>query len=331
MTLRLVGVEEHFVTHEVLDVGRSLAPDDRDLAFGPASEGDTSSRLLDVSRDRLAAMAATGLDTQVLSLTTPGLQNLRDADAVSLQRSTNDVLADTVRADPEHFQGLAALATTAPDAAAAELDRAVRTLHLDGAMLYGRTGDQHLDHRDLWPVFEAAEALRVPLYLHPQCPPFEVRDAYYGGFDDVVSAAFATHGIGWHYEAGIEFVRLVLSGALDRFPDLQLIIGHWGELVLFYLERIEHLARLASLPRTLSEYVRSNLYITPSGILSDRYLRWATEIVGAERLLFATDYPFEAASQRGARPFLDNTTISDTNRELLAHGNWDRLRSSIRR
>ena len=329
--MRLVGLEEHVVTEQVLDAWRELPARERDLAFGPATQGETAWRLLDVGAERLAAMDATGLDVQVLSLTTPGLQDLPAGRAVPLQREVNDHLAETVRARPDRFQGLATLATAAPAAAAAELERAVTRLGLNGAMVYGRTGDVGLDHPSLWPVLEAAEALRAPLHLHPQSPPAAVRAAYYSGFGEVVDAAFATFGVGWHYDAGLQFLRLALAGVFDRFPDLQVVVGHWGEMVLFFLERIEKLAGAAGLARPLGEYARENLHVAPSGILSHRYLRWALEVVGADRVVFSTDYPFEAASLGGARRFVEEAEISGDQRRLVGAGSWDRLCAAIRR
>ncbi len=329
--MRLVGVEEHFVTCEVLNANRRLDPADRDLAFGPASEGETSKRLLELGDDRIAAMDATGLDIQVLSLTTPGLQNLPAADTVPLQRSTNDILATTVSGRPDRFQGLATLATGDPKAAAHELERAIRHLGFNGAMVYGRTGEKNMDHTDFWPIYEAADALRAPLHLHPQSPPTTVRDAYYSGFTPVIGASFATFGIGWHYDAGVQFLRLVVAGVFDRFPHLQVIVGHWGELILFYLERIQHLADVAHLQRPLIEYVRNNLYVASSGILSTRYLHWAIDIAGADRVLFSTDYPFEQASTTGARLFLEESPLTQATTTAIASGNWDRLTSEIRR
>lgn len=246
--LRIVGLEEHFVTTAVLEAGRALDPAERDIAFIPASQGETSRLLLDLADERLSVMDATGLDVAVLSLTTPGLQNLPMQESLRLQAATNDVLADAVRGNPQRFQGLAALATAAPSAAAGELERAVTELGLDGAMLFGRSGDRNLDDPAFWAIFEAAEALRVPLHLHPQSPPPAVREAYYGGFEAEVSAGFATHGVGWHYDSGVQFLRLVLSGVFDRFPDLQVVVGHFGELVLFYLERIQHLQTWLTFP-----------------------------------------------------------------------------------
>ena len=186
-----------------------------------------------------------GVDVHVLSLTTPGTQNLEPDQAVALQKESNDLLAETVRAHPDRLQGLATLATPAPAQAARELERAVTTLGLDGAMLFGRTRDLNLEHPSFWPIFEAAADLNAPLYLHPQSPPPAVRTAYYDGFGAEVDAAFATHGVGWHYETGVQILRLILAGVFDRFPELQMTTGHWGELILFFLDRIDQLAEAA--------------------------------------------------------------------------------------
>ena len=327
--VEITGLEEHFVTPGLLDAWGKLPPDRRDLAFRPAAEGDTGRRLLELGPERIAAMDATGLSVQVLSLTTPGVQNLPARQAVALAREANDLLAAAVTARPDRFGGLAALPTSAPGAAADELERALAGLGLDGAMLFGRTGPRHLDHASLWPVYEAAERRGAPVHLHPQSPPPPVRDAYYAGLAPAVEAAFATFGVGWHYDAGVEFLRMVLAGVFDRFPRLQVVIGHWGELVLFFLERIAHLASVAGLPRNLHEYARNNLIVAPSGILSHRYLRWAKEVVGADRIVFSTDYPFEPASQGGARDFLAAAELSDHERNLIASGNWARLRAGL--
>ena len=276
-------------------------------------------------------LVKSGVDVQVLSLTAPGLQNLASEDAVALQGAVNDLIAGTVRSAPDRFQGFATLATPAPREAARELERAVTRLGLNGAMLFGRTRERNLDHLDNWPIFETADALGAPLYIHPQSPQPAVREALYSGLSDEVDAAFATHGIGWHYEAGVQILRLVLSGVFDRFPGLQLITGHWGEVVLFYLDRIDRLGGIAKLERPVSDYFRRHVSVTPSGLFSRRYLRWAIEVLGADRILFSTDYPFVPVPPGGARRFLEEAELNDADRALVAHGNWDRLVATIRR
>jgi len=329
--MRVIGLEEHFVTAEVLRAWRALDPRWQDLSLIPSTRGETARRLAEVGDERLTAMDDAGVDVQVLSLSSPGVQSLDRGEAVALQTAANDVLSEVVRRRPDRFGGLATLATPDPPAAAAELERAVTRLGLDGAMVFGRTRDRTMDAPEFWPIYEAAAALRAPLYLHPQTPSPAVRDAYYGGYDPRLSAALATHGIGWHYETGVELLRLILAGVFDRFPDLQIIVGHWGELVLFYLDRIASLDELGTLRRPITDYFRTNVHITPSGVLSHRYRQWATDVIGVDRILFATDYPFVGVAEGGARTFLREAALSETDRAAVASGNWTRLRTAIRR
>ena len=329
--MQITGLEEHFVTTEVREAWGALDPRWQDLSLIPSTHGATARRLADLGDERLTAMADAGVDTQVLSLSTPGVQSLDRPEAVALQTAANDVLSDAVHRRPDRFGGLATLATPDPSAAAAELERAVTRLGLDGAMIFGRTRDRTMDAPEFWPIYEAAEALRAPLHLHPQTPPPAVRQAYYSGYGDRLSASFATHGIGWHYESGIELLRLILAGVFDRFPGLQIVVGHWGELVLFYLDRIGSLDELATLQRPIADYFRTNVHVTPSGVLSHRYLQWAVDVIGVDRIMFATDYPFVATAKGRAQTFLREASLSDTDRAAIASGNWARLRSAIRR
>ena len=269
-------------------------------------------------------MDETGVDVQVLSLTSPALQTL-DRTAAGIAARTNELLAATVATNPERFQGLAALPTPVPREAARELERAVRQFGLKGAMLFGRTHEKNLDHKDFWGVFECAEDLGVPLFIHPQIPQRAVREAYYSGYDDQVDLAFATYGLGWHYEAGVQFVRMMLAGVFDRFPGLQVILGHWGEMVLFYAERLYALDRTAKLGRPVRDYLRQNLYVTASGMFSHAYMSRAIEVVGTDRILFSTDYPYLYRPGGEARQFVQTAALKDTEKNQFAHGNWERL------
>jgi predicted TIM-barrel fold metal-dependent hydrolase len=198
-------------------------------------------------------------------------------------------------------------------------------------MLFGRTGERNLDHPDFLPILEAAAALRAPLYIHPQTPALSVRQQYYSRFDEELNDRLATAGIGWHYETGIQILRLILSGILDRLPDLQFILGHWGETVLFFLDRIDMLSSTAKLNRPVSDCFRTKVSMTPGGILSERYLRWAIEVLGSDRILFATDYPYKTFRNGDARQFLQDASISNVDREKISCSNWDRLCNDIRR
>jgi len=264
---------------------------------------------------------------QVLSLTSPALHNL-GSESISLARLTNDYIAATVKHTPGRFQGLATLPMPDAKAAARELERSV-ALGLKGAMLCGRTGEKNLDSKDFWELFACAETLGVPLFIHPQIPQKPVRDIYYSGFDKLTNLAFATFGLGWHYEAGIQFTRLVVAGVFDRFPNLQVILGHWGEVILFYTERLASLAKIAGLKKPFIDYVRQNLYVTASGMFSQAYLKRTLDIIGTDRILFSSDYPYQYRPGRDARNFLKAAELDIATKEKFAFANWERLTNSI--
>ena len=320
--MKLIAVEEHFLIPEVSEAWAAAAADDPTSAF---DQGEIGARLADLGEGRLALMDEAGVDMQVLSLTTPGLHNLGVEESLALARRTNDLIAGTVAKRPDRFQGFAALPTPAPDLVPRELERAVQDLGLKGAMLSGRTRDKHLDHPDFRPLFECAAALRIPIFIHPQIPLRAVRDAIYSGLGSDIDLALAAYGLGWHYEAGLQFVRLMLAGTFDRHPDLQIVLGHWGEVILFYVERLSALQRAAKLDRPIVDYVRNNLYVTASGMFSANYLQRCIEIVGIERILFSTDFPYQYRPGRQARGFLESAPLDETGREMFAHGNWERL------
>lgn len=140
-----------------------------------------------------------------------------------------------------------------------------------------------------------------------------------------IDLSLAAYGLGWHYEAGLQFVRLILSGTFDRHPDLQIVLGHWGEVVLFYLERLAALDRAAKLTRSVAECMRNNLYVTASGMFSVDYLQRCIEIVGVDRILFSTDFPYQYRPGQDARRFLERTPLDDADKRKFAHGNWERL------
>lgn len=322
---RIVGLEEHMATPDVFAAWRKHDPDLAEPVMRWTVSGNVAGPLLDLDAARIRDMDIAGVDQAILSLTSPGLQNLPRAEAVALQGPTNDIIADAVKRHPDRFRGFATLATPDPVAAAAEIDRAVSTLNLDGVLLHTLSGDEFHDLPKYWDIFAAAEHHRVPIYIHPSLPPRTAVDAYYDGF-----GLLGTGAPGWHYQTGIAVLRMILAGVFDRFPELQVVIGHWGEMVLFYLERIQLLTGAANLQRPLVEYFQNNVHITPGGIASHRYLAWAIEVLGADRIMHATDYPFNSATDFAARTFLDTADITDTDRRKIASENWDGLIGTIR-
>jgi predicted TIM-barrel fold metal-dependent hydrolase len=327
--MKIVAIEEHFLSEDVRAAWAT--PSARQDGSELLNHGEVKDRLVELSDARIARMDEGGVDVQVLSLTSPGLHNLEPAEGIALARQTNDLIAATIAGRPDRFDGFATMPVTAPQEAAAELERCVRDLGMKGAMLFGRTGDRNLDHPDFLPILEMAAHLRVPLFIHPQVPTRAVREAYYSGFSPEVDFAFAAFGIGWHYDCGIQFLRLALAGVFDRFPDLQIILGHWGELVLFYTERLKSFSRVAKLQRSVVDTMRENLYVTSSGMFHPSNFRSAVEVVGIDRVLFSTDYPYQYRPGRGPADFLEQLPISPEEKEKIAHGNWARLTSSIGR
>ncbi|MCL4638308.1 MAG: amidohydrolase family protein [Pseudosphingobacterium sp.] len=320
--MKLIAIEEHFLTKAVREAW-SKNPD-KDDPTQNLHLGEIENRLEDIGNSRLQLMDEAGIDVQVLSLTSPSLHNL-GSESIYLAIETNNYITEIIRKTPDRFQGFAALPMYAPKEAAKELERSVNELGLKGAMLCGRTREKNLDHKDFWEVFECAETLGVPLFIHPQIPQKAVRDIYYTGFDDMIDLAFSTFGLGWHYEAGIQFVRLVLAKVFDRFPNLQIILGHWGEVILFYTERLASLNRVTQLYKPFIDYIQQNLYITASGMFSHDYLQRSLEIIGIDRILFSSDYPYQYRHGHDARNFLEATALSDEDKRKFAFANWEQL------
>jgi uncharacterized protein len=325
---RLIGLEEHFLTPKFLEgPGLSLKQQAQSANANIASRySKIIDQLCDVDNGRLAAMDAAGMDVQVLTLHAPGVEQLDPAEAINLARETNDWLAGAVRRHPDRYVGFAALPTMVPDIAVSELKRMVHDHGFKGAVINGHTRGRYLDDKFFWPILECAESLHVPLYLHPAPPPKSVIETYYtGNFSPEVTAQLATPAWGWHIETAVHVLRLILSGAFDRYPDLQLVIGHLGEALPFMLPRLNLTLskEITRLERSMGDYLRQNIYYTISGFnFSPTFLDLFLE-VGAERIIFSADYPW--GSMQAARTFLEQLPISPADKERIAHANAEKL------
>jgi uncharacterized protein len=315
----IIGIEEHWLPRGLDRALRAVPGPQRDDSLVLNEHGDAGERLADTSSGRTAAMDAQGVDLQVISVAPPGAQGLDGPDSVAHSREANDEAAAAVAANPTRLRALATLPLADPAAAAAELERAAG-LGLVGAMVYGRTGGTPLDDPRLDDVWAVAEQQRMPVFIHPQIPPATVRAASYAGIGPTADLALATFAWGWHVEAGTAALRLMGSGALDRHPGLQLILGHWGELLLFWHDRADGLARVAGLDRTITDYLRQNVWITASGMLDPAMLRHALAVTTSDRLLFSTDYPFQQPTREEISQFLDVFEDPDE-RAAFAAGN----------
>ena len=322
--LKIVALEEHYLTPAIRDANLALPPDVRDPSAG-GSQKEVETKLLDLGEARLARMDDAGIDVSVLSVTTPAVQSLPASQAIPLAREANDVLAEAVRRYPDRLLGFATLPTPDPAGAADELKRCVQEFGFKGAMLNGRTGDRYLDAPEFLPLFQAAVDLGVPVYVHPQGPPAAVRKAHFEGFGEDVDRIFSIAGYGWHVEAGITALRMILSGLFDRLPELQVVLGHWGETVTFYLERADVMSRVAGLERGVARTFRENFHVTPAGLYSVPMFLHAMATMGADRILYSIDDPFQVASNGKARAFLENAPIAPADKRKIAWDNAARL------
>lgn len=224
----------------------------------------------------------------------------------------------------KRFAAFATLPVADPSAAATELERTVKQLGFKGAMINGVTQGRFLDDSFFAPLLETAEALEVPLYLHPAPPPQSVEKTYFSGLEPGLARILSIAGWGWHAEQRLHTIRLIAAGVFDRYPKLQVIIGHMGEMIPFFLARIDAVVTpFTKLQRSVADYFHNNVHITTSGIFTAPPFYLALEVVGADRILFSIDYPYSSNEQ--GRAFLDKLSISPADFEKVTHGNAERL------
>jgi predicted TIM-barrel fold metal-dependent hydrolase len=278
-------------------------------------------RLLDLGQNRLKDMDAAEIDIQLLSLTAPGVEQFGPRTGTKLARHANDVLAETIQQYPGRFSGFAALAPKDPEAAVKELERAVKELGLKGWKTHSNYGDAYLDDKRFWPVLAKAEELDVPVYLHPTAPMISQLQTY--GF------ALAGAPFGFGIETSMVMMRLILSGGFDAFPRLKVILGHLGEGLPFILQRIDfpydrpHLKNdpgaRPELGKKPSEYLLNNMFVTTSGNYLQPAFMCTKDALGVERILLATDYPYEDANE--CIHFLEQLPLAAAEREKIYNQN----------
>ena len=327
--MRIVALEEHFNVPRLVAgipteaIARRGFPTDPNFLW---SQTIKRAELADLGAARLGDMDASGISVQVLSVAGPGADLVPGPAGIALARAYNDGLAEGCAAHPERLRGFAHLPMLAPEAAADELERTVKDLGFHGVLVNGATEGRFLDDPMYEPILARAEALDVPIYLHPGIPVPAVRAAYFDGMPGNLSFTFALAAWGWHAETAIHTLRLVLSGALDRHPRLKIVIGHMGEALPFMLDRIDETTAAEAkvrLQRPVRQTLLEQVWITTSGFFTMVPFMAALMTFGADRILFSVDYPF--ASNARARAFLDALPVSPADRAKIAHGNADRL------
>jgi 2,3-dihydroxybenzoate decarboxylase len=317
--MKKIAVEEHFTTHTYQDYLQKLVKREGTAVLGKLPP-QVEAKLLDMGEERLRLLDEAEIALQVLSLSAPGLERVPPSDAHSLARDINDELADHIRQQPTRFAGFAILPTLDPQAAAAELERAVSKLGLKGAMIHGQPQGSFLDDQRYWGIFAQAEALGVPLYLHPTLPVPDSLQAYQGHPELI--------GPMWSFtvDSATQVLRLIFSGVLDRYPNLTFILGHLGETLPYLLWRLDSRWKFSASDRHLqrlpSQYIQENMFVTTSGMFYDPALLCACMTLGADRILFAVDYPFEP--NKAGADFIERAPISEADRRKICHLNAQR-------
>lgn len=319
MTVRKIAIEEHWESDEFATAG-----DPKFSADGYMAE--VRRRLRDVDQ-RVEHMDQAGIDVSILSLTQPGIEGLVDTkQAIEMARRMNDYVANhLVTRHPGRFRAFACVPLQDPEAAARELDRAVKDLGCVGALINGwsNIGDentaQYLDEPQVLPFWDQVNALNVPIYLHPRSP-LPNQQRIYQGYPGLIASAWA-----FGVETSTHAVRLILSGLFDRHPNLTVLLGHLGEGLTFTLPRLEHRLRHQG-PRSHgahklapTEYFRRNFFVTTAGVFRTQALLNVMLELGSDRILFSVDYPYETMEEIAS--WFDTCSIGENDREKIGHGN----------
>ena len=328
--MRLIATEEAFATQEYFDEYLKLA----ESVDTPATRylkmyyrGPLVRQLCDMEV-RLADMDDHGVDMQLLSFTAPGVQAFDAGLGGDMAERANDHLAGTIKAYPTRFAGLGTVAPQSPSRAAREVRRVMTELQLSGILINSHTQGEFLDDEKFWPIFEAAVAHEAPIYLHPNFPA------------DSMIAPYSRYGMmgalwGFAAECSLHVVRLILAGVFDQFPKLQIVLGHLGEGLPFWLGRLDNryanilrrgglgplgMKQLARLP---SEYFRSNFHVTTSGMNTHPPLEFVLNMLGPDRVMFAIDYPYEQSAE--ATAFIRSAPLAPALMRKIAHENAEQL------
>ena len=324
---RLITVEEHYNSEAIsAKVNKIFAEHGTaEQRTAGAAPRDPAPGVTDMGAGRIAYMDAHGIDTQIISYASGFPATMEPEFSVPLCREVNEEMAEKAAAYPGRLYPFAHLPLGGGREAAKELERAVRELGHVGAMLSGHYHDLPYDDPLYFPVFEKAQELDVPVYLHPGIVSADVTKKYYqGNWSPRATFMLAGFGTGWHFDVGMQLVRMMLAGVFDQLPDLKIMAGHWGELVSFYMYRLDEIPReVTGLKKNISDYFKENIYINPSGMLYGEQFRYCLETFGPDHITWGEDYPYRRKDD--IRTFLETFDLSEEDREKIAHGNAERL------
>ncbi len=321
--MKIIAIEEHFTTpmyreHVGATEYRKFFISTRSAQIGH----DIPKELLDLGDERLRHMDAAGVDIQVLSFGAPGPQGFERDVAIPMARDANDRLRQAIDKHPDRFAGFAALPTADPEAAVAELERAVKELDFKGAMIHGHQRGEFLDDKKYWCIFERAAALDVPIYLHPTVPHPDAVKSYFKGYEELQGSPW-----GFAIDTSCHFLRLMFSGLFDAYPKLKIILGHLGEGLPFAMHRLHDHSYQAATRRGLKksplQYLKDNLVVTTSGNWYEPAFVCTLLALGADAIIWAVDWPYEANTI--GMDFFNQLSLNDIDKEKIAHLNAERL------
>ena len=312
----IIALEEHYWDRQLSEHFTERGPEMRNPQL--------QERLYDLGDLRIKSMDEAGIDIQVLSHGAPSVQKLEADVAVPLAKKVNDALKEKINAHPTRLHGFAVIPTSDPKAGADELERAVTKLGFKGAMLHGLTKQgEFLDLRKFWPIYERAQALDVPIYMHPAVPHRAVIDAYYKDYLEQYPGLM-TAAWGFTVETATQGIRMVLSGVFEAYPKLKIILGHLGESLPFSAWRIDMtLARQGNRSSSFRDTFREHFWITTSGNFSTPAMLCCMLEMGADRIMFSVDYPF-VPNPPGVK-WMDGLPVSPADKEKILSGNARRL------
>lgn len=311
--MRTITLEEHFVTQDFLKATGTTGGN------VPPALSQRLPQLLDLGAGRIAAMDEGGVDLQVLSLASVGLERLPAAEESAVLRGVQDEVSAAVKAHPDRFAAFATPGLTDPATAVKQIERCIGELGFRGVMLDGTTGGKFLDAPKFFPVLEAIAALGVPLYLHPAPPPPQIAEVYFSDLPGVTGELLSIAGWGWHAETALHALRLIVAGVLDRLPQLKIIVGHMGEGLPYALARSSSiLSPAARLKRTVADTFKEQFYVTTSGYFTRPPFDCARAVFGFEHMMYSVDYPFSPTTA-GAR-FLNELALTNEDDAALRGG-----------
>ena len=323
--MKLIGLEEHWCPRELFEKegtpGYESMQSVRNL-FDAKQYEVACQRVSDIGDSRICMMDAIGLSMQVLSICNANMEMLPAESAVYYSRLSNDILAEGIAKYPDRFRGFAAIPTGAPEKAASELERCMSKKGFVGAVINGHVNGHYLDEPQFEPILDAAEKLGAVLYIHPALPPQNVIDIYYKMKDKYAQNVIASGGWGWHIETGVHILRLIASGTFDRHPNLKVVVGHLGEGLPVFMERLYN-ATKGNLKKPYPEYLKENIYYSISGFHDPDLLNFVLKKVGDEHIMFSTDFPFNPPDKE-IEIFM-NAGLDDDTREKIAYKNAEKL------